>query len=37
MNQTNYNQGTKIGNYDLSFEDVREKRPWAEVTSFGTL
>jgi hypothetical protein len=36
MNQTNCNQGTKISNYELSFEAVRE-RPWVVMTSYGTL
>jgi len=32
MNQTNCNQGKKIGNFELSFEAVREKGPWAIMT-----
>jgi len=32
MNQTNCSQGKKIGNYELSFEAVIEKRPWAVMT-----
>jgi hypothetical protein len=32
MNQTYYNQGTKIGNYALSLDAVREKRPWVVMT-----